>query len=287
MTRQPTVEQTQQQSNGAAPEPTASPLSSVAKRIQTLVEEFETELAAKLDERAAIAQRHEQELAGVEDDIKHIQNAIAGLTGKPAPALKKLAKRKTQPRRIGRSTGAGTATGFGVSLEAVLVAGNALKEMVAEKEASGEPPTFTQKELYRYPALDWDQSKGSQAIRYMRSIGFIRRAGRHPSTQAELWAIMDPDALDHQAKLAAERTEEHEREAAQRGQDDPRERIVDAVREAGGEVGSLTELARLTGIQRTTVGHLVQALEEENAVVVKRSGDHRGASVTITLGDAA
>lgn len=289
MTEQPTVEQAQQQGNGAAAEPPEPPESPVAKRIRTLVDEFEAELATRLDERAAITQRHEQELASVDDDIKHIQNAIAGLTGKPAPALKKFAgKRKRQPGRVGRVTGAGTATGFGVSLEVALVGAKALLELVKDKEARGEPGTFTQKEFYRNPHLDWDQSRGSQAIRYMRNIGFIRKAGRHPETQVELWAIMDAEAMDREAKRVEQRTEEHERRVAEQAQGGSlQDRVVDAVREAGGEIKSISELARLSGVNRHTLKDHVKSLEENNVIVIRREGTHRGAPTTITLGDAA
>lgn len=282
------VQEGSARANGAGhddelPRPALSP---VEQRVQSLVEDFQKELGDKRDERATIVQRHEQELAGVDRDIKVLSDAIAGLTGKPAPALKAIAKRKRQPGRVGRVTGAGTATGFGVSLEAALVGSRALKKMIEDKVAAGEEPTFTQKEFYRYEGLDWDQSKGSQAVRFFRQINFLRKAGRSNETGAELWAIMDADAVEREVELAEKRTEEYERRVlANTPVGDSRDRVLNYLSEHG-EIVGLRALADVTAINRGSIDGVVKALEEDNLVAVERP-ETKGKPLTIRLGDAA
>lgn len=251
--------------------PEAPPLSPIAQRVQGLVAEFSEQLQAKRDERAVITQRHEQELAEVDDDIALLEQTVAGLTGKAVP--KKAPSKKPQPRRVGRVTGAGTATGFGVSLEVAMVAANAIKKMVREKEERGEGPAFTQKEFYRYPDIDWDQAKGSQAIRFMRHVGFLRKAGRSDATQAELWAIMDEDAVEAELRKAEQRTEEYEREVAARAiGGDPLDRVVEAL-QAAGEVHGWNNLSELTGIPAGTLsGGYRNKLTQANRITVENPG---------------
>lgn len=254
--------------------PPEEPLSPVAQRIREHIADFERELGSLKDKRATVIQEHEQKLAAIDGDIHMVEGAIAGLTGKPAPALKTFKpKRKAQPRRVGRVTGAGTATGFGVSLEACLVASRALKAMIAEKVAKGEPETFTQKEFYRHPSLDWDQGKGSAAIRYMRHIGFLRKAGRSNDTGVELWAIMDADAIEKEVRKAEAATEKYEQQvlAEQSGAPTP-ERVVECLREVGGEVTGESELARLTGIPKASMNDIVKSLEDNQTISVERQG---------------
>lgn len=257
------------------------PPSQVAQRVQKLIREFQDELREVTAQRVTVVQRHGKELAAIDNDIKLIESTIAGLTGRPAPAMKQF-KKKPQPRRVGRSTATGTATGFGISLEAAYVASKAIIRMVAERVERGEPETFTQKEFYKH--LDWDQSKASQAVRFFRDIEFLRKAGRREDTGAELWAVMDAEAVERQVRMAEQRTEEYDRQI--RGESaNPRERIVDCLREAG-EFESWSALARASGIPKGSIDGICKPLAEEGVIAVHRPGT-KGGKVKITLGEIA
>lgn len=276
-------------SNGNQASESDPPLSEIAKRVRQHIADFEGELVELRAHRARLVKEHEKALAAIDGDIGICEGAIAGLTGKPAPSLKAIKpKRKNQPRRVGRMTGAGTATGFGVTLEACLVASRALKQMVAERVEAGEPETFTQKEFYRYPALDWDQSKGSQAIRYMRHIGFLRKAGRSEKTAAELWAIMDADAVEKAISEAERKAEEYEQHVvAQAGLGTTREQVVECLRQVGEPVAGAAELGRLTGTPKGSMSGIIKSLETDNIITVEQQGPGRPALISLRVTEEA
>lgn len=271
--------------NGSGPSDGPEPpeaLSPVAQAVREHIADFEGKLGQLKDERATLVQEHEQKLAAIDSDIVICQNAIAGLTGKPAPALKAMRPRRKQKGRVGRVTGAGTATGFGISLEACLIASRKLKQMVDEKVDRGESATFTQKEFYRHPEVDWDQGKGSAAIRYMRHIGFLRKAGRSNETGVELWAIMDADAIEKAVRKAERETEKYEQQVLAHSAAPTPERVVECLREVGGEVEGANELARLTGIPKGSITEIMKSLETDNTISVERRGPGKSTVIRLT-----
>lgn len=269
--------------NGAhpPPEPSEPLLSPIAQEVQRHIKDFEAKLGELKDDRAALVSTHEQALAAIDSDIGIVEGAIAGLSGRPAPALKALKPKKRQPRRVGRATSGGTATGFGISLEGAVEAADEIKRLIDEKVAKGEPATFIQKEFYRRPNLDWDQGKGAAAVRFLREIGFLRRAGRSPNTKADLWAIMDAAAVENAVKEVEAASDKHQHALFADPDQDPRQRVIKCLREVGEPVESFVTLAQLTGVTKYNLGLAVEALEQDNVIRVERRGS--GKSVSITL----
>jgi DNA-binding protein H-NS len=180
--------------NGHVPDVGQASETPVAKKIAQMCEEMEALLRQRQEERAAIQARHAQELAAIHQDIDALQSTVRALTGtKP-----KIKAKKQQPGHIGIRRASGTATGFGITFEVAQVAVDAIKNELPEK--------FTQRQLYRH--LDWDQAKTSQAVRFLREIGFLRKAGKADDKRAVLWAVMDADAFERARNEVSNATEE-------------------------------------------------------------------------------
>lgn len=136
-------------------------------------------LSAALDqERAAVVDLRAR-LQESEGNCERLQNALAALGSKPE-------RKKSGPKIAKREMG--TSTGFGISLERVKPIHDRILEVV-----DGGAATVTQKEIYK--PLDLDQTVGSASFQFLRSIGFLRLAGRDASRKRDLWAIMDRDAF--------------------------------------------------------------------------------------------
>lgn len=184
--------------NGHVPDVGQASETPVAKKIAQMCEEMEVLLRQRQEERAAIQARHAQELAAIHQDIDALQATVMALTG-TKPKAKPKVKTKQQPGYVGIRRATGTATGFGVTFEVVQIAVDAIRN-------NELPEKFTQRQLYRH--LDWDQSKGSQVIRFLREIGFLRKAGKADNQRAVLWAVMDADAFERARNEVSDATEE-------------------------------------------------------------------------------
>jgi hypothetical protein len=165
--------------------------------------------------KAHVDVEYRRVMGELEAQLSPLEATLAALNGEreapPAPQPQKpkkpltpqiTLKRKGQSF-IGARRSNGTATGFGVTVEEMAVAVAKVEALVAEDDAFGKG-FFTQKDLYT--GLGWDQSKGSQAVRYLHSIGYLRKAGF--KNRRELWAIMEPDAYERVVADIARRQQE-------------------------------------------------------------------------------
>lgn len=137
-------------------------------------------LAPALERAEAKLQEAQDIVKAIEAERNRIRAAIRELTG---------GKTATPKRKANPAPPRSDSTGFGIALSVAKVAAAQILTITND----GQDP-FTQKDLYK--SLDWDQSKGSQAVRYLREIEFLRKVGRDEQTGRELWAVMDADALD-------------------------------------------------------------------------------------------
>lgn len=167
-------------------------------------ETFETRMAghiaslsAALDqERAAVVDLRGR-LQEAEGNCGRLEDALAALGRKPE-------RKKAQAKIIKREQG--TSTGYGISLERVKPIHDRILEVI-DAGAS----TVTQKEIYK--PLDLDQTIGSSSFQFLRSIGFLRLAGRDASRKRDLWAVMDRDAFQKVWVETFERDPEAEAQA--------------------------------------------------------------------------
>lgn len=117
-----------------------------------------------------------------------VRRALSIMDPDEAPPPK---PKKKVPTHVGRTRSNGTATGHGISAEA---ADPFVTEMLRRTDA-GEK-FFSQRDIYQ--ALGVEQSPASSAFRFLRDIGFLRKAGRFndddPRRRAEAWTVMDRDA---------------------------------------------------------------------------------------------
>lgn len=202
--------------------------------------QFEAMLAAKREEKATILARHEQELAGINDELTILSNTVRALTGKPL----KEPKLKKQPGRIGVPQANGTATGFGVTIEAASEAADFIRTL---------PQPFTQAEFYR--GFGVDQGKGSGFIRYLRHIDFLRKAGVRADAKGkpELWAIMDDQAVEKVRQAAQEAAEQAVAARTAPPEDPDRfERVVSYLKDHGVVMGWAT-VAHDCGIPKGSI----------------------------------
>ncbi len=182
--------------NGLAQALSQTDASEVKKTLATIIAELQAMLVERQDEKATILARHEQELAQVNEDIDLLQGSLAAMKASPLPAKPAPSKKKAQPTRIGIPQANGTATGYGISFELAQEGADFLL-------ANFDGKDFTQRDMYK--GLDWDQSKASQCIRFMREVGFVRKAGV-ANRRAVLWRIMDKDALNKAREALASAT---------------------------------------------------------------------------------
>jgi hypothetical protein len=127
----------------------------------------------------------------------------------PPGVTKRRKKPSAAPAHVGITRANGTATGFGISVEAC---GRFVDEIRKQTKTS---KFFTQKAIYK--AIDEDQTKASSAFRWLRAIGFLARAGRDPESRRERWKVLDDTAYDKAVKAATEATEEKKEEAKNNG----------------------------------------------------------------------
>lgn len=113
------------------------------------------------------------------------------------PDSKPKKEKRTGTSHIGRTRSNGTATGYGISVEATGPVVARIKEVA---EANGG--FVTQPDIHR--PMDLDQAKCSSAFKYLREIGFIGKAGRDKTGRRELWRILDADAFDKALNAAKE-----------------------------------------------------------------------------------
>ncbi len=233
--------------------------------------------------RAAVA----AQLDAIDTDLGRMRAVLSAAEAKPA---RKVSSRKgiTMPPRVGTPRAGDwrtTSTGHGVSLGLALEGAEVIKRLVAERTEAGEPETFTQRDVYRHPELDWDQTRGSAAFRYWRHIGFIRKAGRvqEPGSTAELWALMDADAIDRavaEAK-AAQQAGQHPGLALN---DERLQAALDYI-EHEGEVKGWRTVAQAVGVGQGSEQRLREAVAATGKVDVVTK---RGTSAKITWkGDGA
>lgn len=234
--------------NGHAP-------NDVRSRIEQTRAEFEALLASKREEKATIQARHEQELAGINDELTILSNTVRALAGKPP----KEPKLKRQPGRVGVPQANGTATGFGVTIEVAAQAADFIRTL---------PQPFTQAEFYR--GFGIDQGKGSGIIRYLRHIDFLRKAGVRADAKGkpELWAIMDTEAVE-KARQAAQEAGEQAAVARTAPPEDPDryERVVTYLKEQGVVMGWAT-VASECGIPKGSIDNVKSRLIDGGVVRV-------------------
>jgi hypothetical protein len=233
-------------------------------------------VARQEEELRAIAERHAEQLVGLDDEIAKARDAIGALQGKEAPSLKALARakragstngRRTQPKRTGVKTGGGTATGQGISLEAAAQCAAVIKRVIAAKQAAGKQDTrVTQKEIYRDRDLDWDQTKGSKAFLVLLDLEFLRKNG--VIGRAQGYSIMDEDAVDKELERVAERTQRYQRRDFDDGTDN-RDRIREVLKQVGSITG-IENLATMADVPRGSMRDLLVGLEEDELIHVDR-----------------
>lgn len=166
--------------------------------MDTLMQDLVASMRSGLDQKEAKAIDLSAQLQEVEGEAERLRNAIGALEGAPPP------KRTTKRKAIKKENGA--STGYGVSLESVRPIHDKILEVV-----QGGATTFNQKDIYKPMGLD--QSRGSSGFQYLRSIGFLRMAGRDIKRKCDLYAIMDEDAFEVIWKDTFERDLDAEREA--------------------------------------------------------------------------
>lgn len=253
------------------------------ERLRALIAPLKQELEQLEAHRAFKTEEHQTQIAKLrevfrkemdesEANIKKLQSALRHLD--PTTEVPKA----TKPRRttknqshVGRPRSNGTATGLGISVEAVKPFVDEIKRVVAERSRDGSLATFTQKEIYR--GIDHDQSKGSAAFKYLRQIEFLRKAGRNPESRAEVWSIMDADAYDAVLTgLASAAQEEVNRlKVAKLDSDEEIERVAAFIREQGEVQGwnAVIEGAKIAETRLTTIRH---RLVDADLIEVKQVG---------------
>lgn len=95
-------------------------------------------------------------------------------------------------QRVGVTLSNGTATGFGVTIEACEPWVEKISEIVKRNGFA------TQRDVYE--SLNSDQGTSSSVFRYLRHIGFLGKNGKDKPTKREKWIIMDDDAYDKAVK---------------------------------------------------------------------------------------
>lgn len=175
----------------------------IVESLRMRLNELETELKAET-ERCKQAMRvlraeHRAKTERTEQEAKRIRAALRALEGRERANGRQTKGRRGVPRHVGVRKRNGTATGFGVTVEGIAP----VVELILRLTREGRG-TFTQRELYT--ALGWDQSKMSGAMRFLRSIEFVRMAGRDGA--ATQWAILDADAYDRTAREGLDVVEE-------------------------------------------------------------------------------
>src|SRR4051812_14489187 len=167
------------------PIPTASDLQA---RLAQTREQFAAELQAKERERAELVASTNEALARIDGDLATLRNVVSALEGKQAKPSKP--KRQSPQQTL---TERKNATGMGISMPRVQEAVEVIDALLEDKGGK----TFTQSEFYS--RMGWDQGRGSACVRYLRSIGYLRKAGKGGlKGTADLWAIMDREALSRE-----------------------------------------------------------------------------------------
>lgn len=180
-------------------------------------------LESAYDFRNQIIERQKEELVNIDEQISKIISVLKILGAQEIPKDPKRPRKsqkkpsplrgKKQPSHIGVTRASGTATGFGISLESAGQAADFIRKMVKDRREKGEDETFTQKDAYK--VMDWDQSKGSQAFRYLAHIGFLTEAGRSSHTRAVMWRIMNDAAIDKAFEESEKKTKAYMESASE------------------------------------------------------------------------
>jgi hypothetical protein len=212
--------------------------------LASLADQVESRLSAVEQAKAEVTRQYRDIMATLEGEEKPLRDALKGLKG-------------TKPRKIATPssrpvvTAAGTSTGWGLTYETAEVGVRFLLEHYPEA-------MFAQKDFYR--AIDWDQSKCCQLFKFLRAIGFLRKAGI--KDRREQWAIMDADAFDASwQRVKAEQEERFER-IRQTGtiEDDDRDVRAAAFIRAQGTVVGWNEVQRACNISGTVLTTVRQNL---------------------------
>lgn len=151
------------------------------------------ELVVSLRQRLEQGQAHLAYLQGLADEQRAENQKMRRVIGildttPPEDRPRVVKKKQATTSHIGVKRANGTATGFGVSMETGEVYANKIIEII-----DGGAEFVTQKEIYA--ALGHDQGKGSAAFKWLRSIGFLRNAGRDKETRRDRFKIMDREAV--------------------------------------------------------------------------------------------
>lgn len=191
--------------NGAPPRPAWTTFEHLDDRLQALVSPLRQELeqaeALKKDlarshreQQKALVDHQQQEMSAVEATIAKLHGVLKPLDGDKREVRRRRSSTPTTMIGVPRTNG--TATGFGVTIEQV---GEFVK-WIEQQFANGAEFVF-QKDAY--VALGADQSKGSGTFRYLRHIGYLRKAGRAPGSTRERWGILDAQAFEQACSEAS------------------------------------------------------------------------------------
>lgn len=226
-----------------------------------------------------IRERLAEATAAIDEQVNRRRKAIRVL--KPAEPSRPRVAASPSPKKVASTTG------FGLALDKAVEGAEHIKQMIAAKVEAGEPASVTQKEFYK--DFDWDQGRASQLFKYLRSIEFLRFAGKvqvnRQGSKADSYAIMDTEAIDR-ALAEAEQAFDAYRTSlieADRDSDDQFERAAAYLREAGEIVGWTTLIAGAV-ISNSRISTIRQRLLDYKIITAARTG----AKVTITyVGDQA
>lgn len=171
------------------------------------------QLENAIEYRNSILKRHREELVDIDRQLEKMVSVLEflGETNIPNPTLVTSKGRPTKKKKAfapwtGVTRAGGTPTGFGITLESCYEMAQGILTLVEKKKENGEDPVFTQKDAYR--AIDWDQSKGSQAFRYLAHINFLGQTARDSKTRAQLWEVVDASAVDKEFEAADKKTQD-------------------------------------------------------------------------------
>lgn len=170
-------------------------LTELAPKVRQALEQAEAHLEHLLTEETRRREAAKEVIDVQRDEITRMRRVLTAVDPEYAAAQQqkygnRATPRKAQPSHIGVARSNGIATGFGITAEGVAP----YVDYILKKNEAGQK-YFTQKEVYT--AVKQDQGKGSAAFKFLRSIHFLRKAGRDPKqNRRERWCIDQPDAFD-------------------------------------------------------------------------------------------